>query len=636
MVTDKLSITVIFASGKTQAKILETIASLPSLNLINHSCHPEKFLDLQSVAPDLMLVELDDATTIPDWLEKLPQRLSVTKVILCSHHWQSDLLIQAAQAGFQEFLSLPFSASDLADTVKRLGSAKGARQTEPGHLVAVTGYKGGVGVTTVAINLAVALGEQCNRKVALVDFGRPFPDIAEFLDQEVSYSLTDIIKGGGNVDETFLDKVMQPYGPNLDILNRSNDVNNFDQINNDFISYILDYLRYRYYYVIIDLGQSLDDLFITILAEADMVLMLSGLSVTDIKNLKLIWPLLGEWAGGFHKIKVVVNRLNKGNSIQLNSLKQITNGLPFESLPSDYHLLMDALVQGAPLGVSAPRSKLWHKIRDLAQKVHGQLQVGSEAVEADKIAETPTGGLSWFLPQHNRLMLVTAFGLSLAVLSLYLWLFLGWGHPWTTVGGKNELAATSSPGPATVPHTGQTETLAGGKANGKGEGSVPMVTEQSPPRPGEVVVPKAITAPGGPAAGQVQPTAPPAAPESGKGDEAAAPVPTGSQPAPAVPPPAQTGELAPEKTSSGVPAPPAQGGQEATAADQAGSGAAPPPGTESEPKYVGSITSDKYHYPDCKWAKTIRPEKLISFKSVAEAKEKGYRRCPTCTPPRED
>jgi hypothetical protein len=52
--------------------------------------------------------------------------------------------------------------------------------------------------------------------------------------------------------------------------------------------------------------------------------------------------------------------------------------------------------------------------------------------------------------------------------------------------------------------------------------------------------------------------------------------------------------------------------------------------------YVGSVTSDKYHYPDCKWAAQISPHKLLTFSSVNEARKRGYRPCPTCGPPRHD
>lgn len=54
------------------------------------------------------------------------------------------------------------------------------------------------------------------------------------------------------------------------------------------------------------------------------------------------------------------------------------------------------------------------------------------------------------------------------------------------------------------------------------------------------------------------------------------------------------------------------------------------------PKYIGSKTSNKYHYPDCKWAKQITPEKVLNFHSVHEAQEQNYVRCPSCQPPLND
>jgi hypothetical protein len=53
-------------------------------------------------------------------------------------------------------------------------------------------------------------------------------------------------------------------------------------------------------------------------------------------------------------------------------------------------------------------------------------------------------------------------------------------------------------------------------------------------------------------------------------------------------------------------------------------------------QYVGSVTSNKYHYPDCRWAKTIHPARLRVFSSVSEARQAGYIPCPTCQPPKAD
>ena len=59
---------------------------------------------------------------------------------------------------------------------------------------------------------------------------------------------------------------------------------------------------------------------------------------------------------------------------------------------------------------------------------------------------------------------------------------------------------------------------------------------------------------------------------------------------------------------------------------------ASPPPAEAPVHFVGSVTSNKIHSPDCKWAKTIQPEKIITFPSVAAAVAQGYIPCPVCRP----
>jgi hypothetical protein len=60
--------------------------------------------------------------------------------------------------------------------------------------------------------------------------------------------------------------------------------------------------------------------------------------------------------------------------------------------------------------------------------------------------------------------------------------------------------------------------------------------------------------------------------------------------------------------------------------------AAPPAAAEPAPQFVGSMTSNKAHRPDCKWAVKISPDKLITFPSLAAAREQGYMPCPVCRP----
>lgn len=93
----------------------------------------------------------------------------------------------------------------------------------------------------------------------------------------------------------------------------------------------------------------------------------------------------------------------------------------------------------------------------------------------------------------------------------------------------------------------------------------------------------------------------------------------------------QMGAISPAPTAKEYSAPVAGKGQSAPAASEA----VIPINPEPQPavKYVGSATSNKYHYPDCKWAQTIPPKKLVSFHAAEEAQAEGYRPCPACKAP---
>jgi pilus assembly protein CpaE len=568
MLSKNLKISVIFASEAGRAEILRILDAIPTLSMISQSSDPESFFDSLETSPDLVLVELEDQVIFPEWLENLGKRLPLTAAILCCRHWQPDFMIQAVQRGFNEFLTIPFTQADLEAAVDRIWSTRCTKQSDQGHIITLTGYKGGVGVTTIAINLAMALAEQTDSKVVIVDLGRPFPDVAKFLNQVAPRSLTDIIGHEGKVDLAFIKKTLQSYEPKLDILYGCMDIEDQHKMEANAIVNVLNLLRHIYEYIIIDLGQIYDDVYANVIRQSDMVILLSGVTVTDLHNLLTIWPLLRNLTEDHVPIKVVVNRYNKSDSVQLKSLEKTIKAPAFALLPSDYHLLMEALVKGASLKIAAPRSNLWRKIENLAEKIVEELRTHTAEAE-EKVPEKPRQDQHWLLPQAHRGTILAAFCLAVLALIITALSFFGLRH-----GGPSK------------PHAIE-------------------ITKS---------VPKAV----GPAS-------------QNPVTDAALPAPKTQAPKPE---PATAVENPPE-------------GESRAASDKLGAVAGPPTpapepsgssSTEDKlsPKYVGSVTSNKYHYPECKWAKTILPEKLIGFNSVEEAQEKGYIRCPTCKPPAED
>ena len=122
-----------------------------------------------------------------------------------------------------------------------------------------------------------------------------------------------------------------------------------------------------------------------------MVLMLTGLTVPDLRNLKRLWPALLEWYQDRRKIKLVVNRFDRGNGLQLKDLEQMVQQPVFATLASDYLLMMEALNQGTPLGVTAGRSKLWRDMKGLAQQVLRDLPSGLEQAPWTRLQKRNSG-----------------------------------------------------------------------------------------------------------------------------------------------------------------------------------------------------------------------------------------------------
>ena len=214
--------------------------------------------------------------------------------------------------------------------------------------------------------------------------GRPFPDVGSFLDLESNYSIVDLIQNIANLDKSFIQNIMQPYGARLSILHGVSDFKDEDSIDLESLEPIFASLRQMYSFIVVDLSHWLDELFIRVLIEADMVLMATGLTVPDLRNLKKLWPYTTEWHQDKRKLKIVVNRYDNSSGLQLRDLENILQHPAFATLPDDYQALMQCLNQGSP-PEGAPRCfKLWRSVKELTSRIVSE--IGDDEQEADGAA----------------------------------------------------------------------------------------------------------------------------------------------------------------------------------------------------------------------------------------------------------
>jgi pilus assembly protein CpaE len=374
---DQLTISVLFGNGVEHPEIKDALDKLPQLKVLGQTSDPQGFISqYKNMALDVALVEMNGDSQIPEWLEALPQELPHTHVLVCSYNREPDFLIRAMQVGVREFLPLPLSKPDLEAALNRVCLTRKRIQTvsdQKGQIIVITSHKGGTGTTTLAINLAEALGELTSERIALLDLGRPFPDVGNFLDQDSDYSIVDLVHNISTLDQPFIQRIMQPYGARLSILHGTSDFREQDSLELESLGQIFTILRHMYKFIVIDLSHWLDELFLKVMTDADMVLMLTALTIPDLRNLKKLWPYILEWHQERRKIRVVVNRYDNSSGLQLRDLENLLQHPVFATLPHDPSALMQCLNQGTPLSATAPRSKLWRGIKELVPQIGEEL-----------------------------------------------------------------------------------------------------------------------------------------------------------------------------------------------------------------------------------------------------------------------
>ncbi len=371
MKTKKLKVSVLFGAGTENPAIPELLGTFEHLKVLKQALDPETFLSQhQDLSPDLILVDLDGLKEIPEWLQKIIGQMPRCEIAVCSQCRDPDFLIRIMKMRIGSFIPMPLIREELEAALERVWSDKQREEDEigRGQLMVVIGTKGGVGVTTVATNLAIALAELEPGGVVLVDMARPFPEVGNFLDLKGAHTIGDLFQHADSLDPIFIQKVVQQHKSKIGVIlnTPSFDMEYRPLTDVRAASKIFSTLREAYDWVVVDLGFWPDPLFIKMLQDADQVLLLTELSVPDLQNMKKIKSVFSLWDVDDDKVQVVVNRFKKDYTLGLQDLKNIFPCPTVFTLPSDYLSLIEAINQGTPLVEVAPNSRLWRKLKDLA------------------------------------------------------------------------------------------------------------------------------------------------------------------------------------------------------------------------------------------------------------------------------
>ncbi len=230
-------------------------------------------------SPAALLVEITSAESAAEQLDALADVLNPnTKVIVCGkidsmrfYHWLMEI-------GIHEYLLEPFTETELVQALKaETDAAQKAKDTAPSvqKLIAVIGARGGVGTTTIAVNLAASIARDCGTESALFDLDAYFGSVALTLDIEPGRGLRDALEKPDRVDGLFLDRVMVKPFAGLSVLSGEEPLAETINAQPSAGETILASMRSKFPVIVVDMPRQMTPLSRAILAQADHVIIVA-------------------------------------------------------------------------------------------------------------------------------------------------------------------------------------------------------------------------------------------------------------------------------------------------------------------------------------------------------------------------
>jgi len=375
---DVQRIAIVDPSDATREPLRNLLLGVESVWLEAECSRYEFFIDVaRQSSPDAVVITLDsDHNKALQLIQQLTSEFPAMPILTVSARGDGQSILQALRAGAKEFLTAPVVLEELLLAMQRLrqgsGTANGTARTES-LVVSIVGSRGGVGCTSLAVNLGCNLAQEKVYNVALVDLDLALGDADVALDLIPDYTLADVAMNIERLDMTFLRRSLCKHPSGLSLLPHPVQMEDIELIHPDHLARVINLLRASYTHLVFDLSKRFTPTDLTAMRMSDVILLVAQLELTSLRNAVRMLHTLGNEDGLRDKVKVVMNRVGSDDCDITLAKAEETLGRPiFWQVPNDYRSVLGARNAGVPLLTHAPRSKTHLSLVGLASALNGK------------------------------------------------------------------------------------------------------------------------------------------------------------------------------------------------------------------------------------------------------------------------
>jgi pilus assembly protein CpaE len=410
---DQIRVLIVDDIPETRDHLAKLLGFETDIEVVGAAASGREALEMAArLTPDVVLMDIN----MPDMdgiaaTERMASEVPTAAVVMMSVQGEADYLRRSMLAGAREFLVKPFSSDELTASIRQVytrereklsriaiqpaaaaaaAAAAGGttvklstgtdhrEDTEPGRIVAVFGPKGGVGRTTLAVNLAVAAATELGQRTCLVDASFQFGDVGVLLNlNPKNKSIADLIPElEAGVSES-LDSFLINHSAGIRVLLAPPSPEMAELITPTGTKHMLEALRATHDLVVVDCMSSFNETTLAILDLADIVLTMLSLEITSIKNIRLFLEVAEQLGYGTEKVRLVLNRADSSLGIRVADVEHSIGRRVDHTIVSDGRSVVYALNRGVPFFLSNREAQVSQDVLRLASAV-----AGSRAVEA--------------------------------------------------------------------------------------------------------------------------------------------------------------------------------------------------------------------------------------------------------------
>jgi pilus assembly protein CpaE len=293
--------------------------------------------------PDVIVLDLREKNTLPPSIGMIRRQHPTTGVVIVANALEPALMLEAMRAGVTEFLTMPLAASDLQAAINRVTAH--AASANKGEVFAFVGAKGGIGTTTVAVNVATTLAQLEPGSTLLIDLHLAYGDAAVFLGTEPRFSVLDALENVHRLDKSFFSGLVGQSRAGLALL-ASSDRASTSPVDAAGVRSLIEAASRHYNRVVLDVPRS--DVMLDALESASRVVIVANQELATVRAATRMAAALRQRYGK-ERLSVVISRFDQQSEIAQSDVERVLGLSVSHTFPSNYRRALDALNAGRPI-----------------------------------------------------------------------------------------------------------------------------------------------------------------------------------------------------------------------------------------------------------------------------------------------